>query len=79
MAQKTAMHLLWEWIDANYHEDNFNLNDARDMSLKLEKEQIMKAYDDGAIETMKEQEGLDISKDQNGEESGKYYNEKYNK
>ena len=44
MAQQTAMHSLWEWIDANYHEDNFNINDARDMSLKLEKEQIMNAY-----------------------------------
>jgi hypothetical protein len=41
-------------------------------------EQIMKAYDDGAIDTMQEQEGLDISMDQNGEESGKYYKETYN-
>jgi hypothetical protein len=44
MAQQTAMQALWEWIDANYHEESFNLNDARDMSLKLEKEQISKAY-----------------------------------
>ena len=39
MAQQTAMQKLWDWIDANCHEDNFNLNDAREMSLKLEKEQ----------------------------------------
>ena len=44
MAQQTAMQALWEWIDANYHEESFNLNDARDMSLKLEKEQIIEAY-----------------------------------
>jgi hypothetical protein len=42
-------------------------------------EQIMKAYDDGAIDTMQEQEGLDISMDQNGEESERYYKETYNK
>jgi hypothetical protein len=45
----------------------------------MEKSQIMEAYDNGAIETMWEQEGLDISMDQNGEESGRYYNKKYNK
>ena len=65
MAQQTAMHSLWEWIDANYHEDNFNLNDARDMSLKLEKEQIIDAFDNGCI-----------NQDLIGKE---YYNETYNK
>ena len=64
MAQQTAMHSLWEWIDANYHEDNFNINDARDMSLKLEKEQIMNAYEKGAEESW---------------DAEKYYNETYNK
>ena len=44
MAQQTAMQGLWEWIDANCHEDGFNINDARDMSLKLEKEQIINTY-----------------------------------
>lgn len=44
MAQQTAMQILWDWIDANCHEDNFNINDARDMSLKLEKEQIINAH-----------------------------------
>jgi hypothetical protein len=64
MAQQTAMHSLWEWIDANYHEDNFNINDARDMSLKLEKEQIMNAYEKGAEESW---------------DAEQYYNETYNK
>lgn len=43
MAQQTAMQILWDWIDANCHEDNFNINDARDMSLNLEKQQIKDA------------------------------------
>ena len=63
MAQQTAMHSLWEWIDANYHEESFNLNDARDMSLKLEKEQIINAYEKGAEESW---------------DAEKYYNETYN-
>jgi hypothetical protein len=46
---------------------------------KMFEEQIQKAYDDGAIDTMQEQEGLDISMDQNGEESERYYKETYNK
>jgi hypothetical protein len=62
MAQQTAMHSLWEWIDANYHEESFNLNDARDMSLKLEKEQIINAYEKGAEESW---------------DAEKYYNETY--
>ena len=69
MTQQTAMQALWEWIDANYHEDSFNINDAREMSLKLEKEQIIKAvdsnfnYDNNGYPTLGEQ----------------YYNETYNK
>ena len=58
----TAMQRLWEWIDANYHEDNFNLNDARDMSLKLENEQI-EISDDEILKAAKEcvYNDLDIS------------------
>ena len=48
--KQTAMQTLWEWIDANYHEDTFNLNDARDMSLELEKQQIIDAHDMGYID-----------------------------
>lgn len=33
--KKTAMQELWEWIDANCHEESFNINDAREMSLSL--------------------------------------------
>lgn len=70
MAQQTAMQGLWEWIDSNYHEDGFNLNDARDMSLKLEKEQIIKAVDSNfSYDNCKYFPTL-------GEQ---YYNETYNK
>jgi hypothetical protein len=64
MAQQTAMQALWEWIDANYHEESFNINDARDMSLKLEKEQIINAYEKGAEESW---------------DAEQYYNETYGK
>jgi cell division protein YceG involved in septum cleavage len=68
-----------DWLIEQYKKDGLFKQGVYEQAIAMEKEQIMKAYDDGAIETMKEQEGLDISKDQNGEESGKYYNKKYNK
>ena len=69
MTQQTAMQALWEWIDANYHEESFNLNDARDMSLKLEKEQISEAYRQSV------EEDVWNNPLRTGDE---YYNEKYN-
>jgi hypothetical protein len=45
--QQTAMQTLWEWIDANCHEESFNINDAREMSMQKEKEQLNKACYDG--------------------------------
>jgi hypothetical protein len=68
-----------DWLIKLYQQtgkiDNFDLEVANEMF----QEQIMKAYDDGAIDTMQEQEGLDISMDQNGEESERYYKENYGK
>jgi hypothetical protein len=68
-----------DWLIKLYQQtgkiDIFDLEVANQMF----QEQIMKAYDDGAIDTMQEQEGLDISMDQNGEESERYYKETYNK
>ena len=46
----TAIQELWAWIDANYHEDNFNLNNAKEMSLRLEREQRIKDYKAGYID-----------------------------
>ena len=80
MSQETAVEWVISVIDNLIPSaDLKNVKKLLEHAKEIEKKQIMKAYDDGAIETMKEQEGLDISKDQNVEESGKYYNEKYNK
>jgi len=46
----TAIQQLWEWIDANCHEESFNLNDARELSLSLEREQRIKDYKAGYID-----------------------------
>lgn len=37
---KTAMQELWEYIEANYNEDNFNILDAKEKSLELENKQM---------------------------------------
>jgi hypothetical protein len=37
---KTAMQELWEYIEANYNEENFNIFSAKKMSLELEKQQM---------------------------------------
>jgi hypothetical protein len=47
---KTAMEQLWEYIEANYNEDNFNIFDAKAKSLELEKKQIIDAYKMGNFE-----------------------------
>jgi hypothetical protein len=79
--KKTAV----EWFNKqlvdrqNGKGDSRSLDEILEQANQMFQEQIMKAYDDGAIDTMQEQEGLDISMDQNGEESGKYYNETYGK
>lgn len=42
---KTAMQELWEYIEANSNEENFNIFDAKSKSLHLEKKQIIDAYE----------------------------------
>ena len=44
---KTAMQELWEYIEANYHEENFNILVAKEKSLEIEKQQIVNAFNDG--------------------------------
>ena len=41
------MQELWEYIDANIHEEGFNLYAAKEISIEKEKEQICNAYTDG--------------------------------
>ena len=43
MTEKTAMQELWDYIDANYHEENFNLYSAKKLSIEKEKQQIIDA------------------------------------
>jgi hypothetical protein len=76
MAQQTVLEWLIEQCPRIETIVAYNI---LEQAKAMEKEQIMKAYDDGAIDTMQEQEGLDISMDQNGEESERYYKETYNK
>ena len=41
------MQELWEYIEANYNEENFNIFDAKAKSLELEKQQIIEACNSG--------------------------------
>jgi len=43
----TEMQTLWEWIDANCHEESFNINNAREISIQREREQRIKDYNAG--------------------------------
>ena len=45
--KQTAVQELWDYIDANYHEENFNLYSAKKLSIEKEKEQIIEAYNKG--------------------------------
>ena len=56
---KTAMQELWDYIDANYHEDGFNLYDAKEISLEKEKEQIIDAYINGYTSYDSEMSGFE--------------------
>lgn len=67
------MQQLWDWIDANYHEDSFNINDARDMSIKLEKEQIMDDFNAGQWAWAEHLIGKEKK------DPAEYYNETYKK
>ena len=80
MAQQTAVKWLINYVtkEDGVFTKGYILR-LLEQAKAMEKEQIMKAYDDGAIDTMQEEEGLDISIDQIGEESEKYYNLNYNK
>jgi len=52
---KTAMQELWEYIEANYNEENFNIFDAKTKSLELEKKQIIEALNQFSNETLSDE------------------------
>jgi len=65
------MQELWEYIEANYNEENFNIFDAKSKSLDLEKQQIIESYCYGC---------KDISNNGNifpRETAEEYYNKTY--
>ena len=43
--KKTAMQNLWDWIDKNHNEDNFNIYDAMRLSLEEENKEHVRIYD----------------------------------
>jgi len=45
------MQELWEYIEANYNEENFNIMDAKAKSLELEKKQIIDAIEEDIFHT----------------------------
>lgn len=59
--KQTAMEELWDYIEANYHEENFNLYNAKKLSIEKEKEQIIDSYRDGRS-------------DQQSERTSRFYN-----
>ena len=65
---KTSMQELWEYIDANIHEEGFNLYAAKEISLEKEKEQIIDAH----------LAGQNANEEINGETEIEYYNKTYN-
>lgn len=44
MSKQTAVQMLFDYIEANMHEDNFNLLSAKQTALAMEKEQIESAF-----------------------------------
>ena len=44
MSKQTAVALLFDYIEANIHEDNFNILAAKEQALRMEKEQMKDAY-----------------------------------
>ena len=38
--KQTAVQELWDYIDANYHEENFNLYSAKKLSIEKEIENL---------------------------------------
>ena len=43
----TQMQQLFAWIEANIHEDNFDILSAKDKAMELEEQQIKAAWNDG--------------------------------
>jgi hypothetical protein len=70
-SKQTAMKALWDYIDANCHEENFNIQALKEESIQKEKQQII----DAALELNPGNIPPKLVK----ELAEQYYNETYNK
>lgn len=73
------MQELWDYIDANYHEEGFNIYAAKEISLEKEKAQIMTANIEGTEHGYRERAvfGLD-ARPYSKKRAEDYYNQTYN-
>ena len=44
MAKQTSIELLFDWIEANMDEDNFDILLAKEKAIKMHKEEIKEAF-----------------------------------
>jgi hypothetical protein len=44
MSKQTAMQQLFDWIEANMDENNFDILSAKEKAIEMEKEQIVQTY-----------------------------------
>ena len=72
MSKQTAVQMLFDYIEANMHEDNFDLLSAKQTALAMEKEQIESAFTTGELFSWDYFDDVNIT-------SENYYNETYGK
>ena len=50
MNKKSSIELLFDWIEANMDEDNFDILSAKETAIKIHKKEITSAYCDGGAD-----------------------------
>lgn len=50
MRNQSSIELLFDWIEANMHEDNFNILSAKEKAIQMHKEEIKSAYLQGGTD-----------------------------
>jgi hypothetical protein len=48
MRKQTSIEWLFDWIESNMHEENFNILSAKETAMQMHKEEIENAYCRGA-------------------------------
>ena len=72
MSKQSSVEWLFDWIEANMHEDNFNILSAKETAIRMEKEQIIKTYRDGRSDQQSQKEARFYNRN-----AEYYYNEQY--